>query len=294
MTTNQLTYFISVAECLNFTAAAKKHYISQTAITQSVQALEEQLGLQLFDRSRRKVELTPAGKVFLQEARAILEAERHAIEKAEAAAAGILGGIRIGYVKGYENPDFGRILRDFHQQHRDISIELCRENYLDLLLHLEQNKYDVILNICYSNTDLSAFSQKVIASYPLYAVLYPGHPLAGEKAILRKRLKDEDFLISKFYEDPTARGYILPDKYADSGFIPRVVATSPDMETLLLMVSAHMGITILPENAIAHLKDSGDFVLLPLTGKHEHIEVKAIWKEDNTNPALAKFLHMLA
>ena len=94
MTTNQLTYFISVAECLNFTEAAKKHFISQTAMTQRIQTLEDQLGVRLFDRSRRHVELTPAGKVFLQEARAILEMEHRALEKVEAAAAGISGSIR--------------------------------------------------------------------------------------------------------------------------------------------------------------------------------------------------------
>ena len=65
MTTNQLKYFITAAECLNFTEAAKQHYISQTAITQHMQALEEDLEVKLFDRQKRKVSLTPAGQVFL-------------------------------------------------------------------------------------------------------------------------------------------------------------------------------------------------------------------------------------
>ena len=64
MTTNQLKYFITAAECLNFTEAAKQHYISQTAITQHMQALEEDLEVKLFDRQKRKVSLTPAGQVF--------------------------------------------------------------------------------------------------------------------------------------------------------------------------------------------------------------------------------------
>lgn len=293
MTTNQLTYFISVAECLNFTEAAKKHFISQTAMTQRIQTLEDQLGVRLFDRSRRHVELTPAGKVFLQEARAILEMEHRALEKVEAAAAGISGSIQIGYVKGYETSDFRHVLKTFHENHRDISFELYRENYLDLLLHLEQGKYDVILDICYNDTDLSAFAQKVVASYPLYAVLYADHPLAGHNALYRNELKNERFLLSKFYEDPMAIGYMLPDKYADSGFIPKVAATSPDIETLLLMVAARSGITILPENALGQVKSSADYAVIPLIGAHEHIEVKAIWKKENQNPALSKFLELL-
>ena len=87
MTTNQLKYFVTAAKCLNFTEAGRQHYISQTAITQHIQALEEQLGVKLFSREKRKVELTPAGKVFLEEARAILERIRIASEKTEKATA---------------------------------------------------------------------------------------------------------------------------------------------------------------------------------------------------------------
>ena len=100
-------------------------------------------------------------------------------------------------------------------------------------------------------------------------------------------------VLSKFYEDPMAIGYMLPDKYADSGFIPKVAATSPDIETLLLMVAARSGITILPENALGQVKSSADYAVIPLIGAHEHIEVKAIWKKENQNPALSKFLELL-
>ena len=87
MTINQLKYFVTAANCLNFTEAGKIHFISQTAITQHIQSLEEQLGVKLFIREKRKVFLTPAGKVFLEEARAILERTRIAVEKTEKAAA---------------------------------------------------------------------------------------------------------------------------------------------------------------------------------------------------------------
>ena len=90
-----------------------------------------------------------------------------------------------------------------------------------------------------------------------------------------------------------AIGYMLPDKYADSGFIPRVAATSPDIETLLLMVAARSGITILPENALGQIRNNPEYAIIPLIGAHEHIEVKAIWKQENQNPALSKFLELL-
>ena len=72
MQLRQLEYFIAVAEHLNFTKAAQQFYISQTAVTLQIKALEEELGVTLFHRSNRKVELTPAGKTFLEDANAIL------------------------------------------------------------------------------------------------------------------------------------------------------------------------------------------------------------------------------
>ncbi|MBR5926234.1 MAG: LysR family transcriptional regulator, partial [Firmicutes bacterium] len=72
MTTNQLKYFVTAAETLSFTETGKIHFISQTAVTQHIQALEEQLQVQLFKREKRHIELTPAGKVFLAEARMML------------------------------------------------------------------------------------------------------------------------------------------------------------------------------------------------------------------------------
>ena len=99
---NQLRYFVSVASCRSFTQAAQCHFLTQTAITQQIKALEEQLGLQLIDRRKRPVELTAAGEVFYREAKAILARVDDAVAKAQEAATGAVGMIRIGYEKGYE------------------------------------------------------------------------------------------------------------------------------------------------------------------------------------------------
>ncbi len=81
MNTKQLEYFISVAENLSFTKTAEKFYISQTAVTQQIKSLEEQINVTLFTRSKRHVELTPAGKVFLSEARTIIKISMMLLQK---------------------------------------------------------------------------------------------------------------------------------------------------------------------------------------------------------------------
>lgn len=89
MNRNQLKYFVAAAESRSFTKAAEQFYISQTAITQQMQLLEESLGCTLFDRSTRPVSLTPAGKIFLGEARAILDRMSSAVERVHDASTGL-------------------------------------------------------------------------------------------------------------------------------------------------------------------------------------------------------------
>ena len=99
MNRNQLRYFVAAAESRSFTKAADQFFISQTAVTQQIRLLEEMLGCPLFDRSTRPVSLTPAGKAFLTEAKAILERMDQAIDRAHGASTGLSGSLRIGYLK---------------------------------------------------------------------------------------------------------------------------------------------------------------------------------------------------
>ena len=107
MNRNQLRYFVSAAEHRSFTKAAKQYYISQTAVTQQIQQLEQTLGCELFDRSTRPVSLTSAGKSFLLDAKAILERMSRAQERVHDAATGLTGTLRVGYVRGYEQRPLG-------------------------------------------------------------------------------------------------------------------------------------------------------------------------------------------
>lgn len=288
MTTNQLKYFITAAECLNFTEAAKLHFISQTAITQHIQTLEQDLDVKLFDRQKRKVSLTPAGEVFLVEARSILERNQAAIRRTQRAAAGISGNLNIGYVKGQENTNFGLLLKKFRLDHPGVGIDVFREAHLDLLMDTDQGHLDAAVNICYKTTNIDGFKSLYIASQKLYAVLPVTHPYAQLTSIRRYDLKNDPFLITKFYDNPRAKQFehIIPEQFVTSGFVPKIIGESTDIETLLLLVAAGIGITILPESAIKYVRQSHDLAFIPLIGDHEHVDIMLFWKEDNKNPAL--------
>ena len=146
MTTNQLKYFITAAETLSFTEAGKLHYISQTAITQHIQALEEQLGVKLFAREKKRVHLTPAGEIFYMEAKAILERSKIAVNRARNAADGISGSLNIGYVKGQGFSLITPLIKKFYLQNPSVKFQIYRQAHLDLLMNLEKGKLDFFLN----------------------------------------------------------------------------------------------------------------------------------------------------
>ena len=291
MTTNQLKYFITAAETLSFTEAGKLHYISQTAITQHIQSLEDQLGVKLFTRNKKRVYLTPAGEIFYMEAKALLERSKLAVNKARNAADGVSGSLNIGYVKGQAFSLTGPLIKEFYLHNPSVKFQLFRQAHLDLLMNLEKGKLDFIFNIVYGNTDLTDFSYRRISSDRLYAVLPSGHPYAQLSSIRRYDLREEPFLLTKYYEDPSAKkyGHIIPDKYAESGFIPKINGRSSDAETLMVLVSAGIGITILPESIVRAFSNTSDLSFVPLEGEHEHVDIMAIWKDDSVNPVTNVF-----
>ena len=291
MTTNQLKYFITAAETLSFTEAGKLHYISQTAITQHIQSLEDQLGVKLFTRNKKRVYLTPAGEIFYMEAKALLERSKLAVNKARNAADGVSGSLNIGYVKGQAFSLTGPLIKEFYLHNPSVKFQLFRQAHLDLLMNLEKGKLDFIFNIVYGNTDLTDFSYRRISSDRLYAVLPSGHPYAQLSSIRRYDLREEPFLLTKYYEDPSAKkyGHIIPDKYAESGFIPKINGRSTDAETLMILVSAGIGITILPESIVRAFSNTSDLSFVPLEGEHEHVDIMAIWKDNSMNPVTDVF-----
>ena len=174
MNLNQLKYFISVAEHQSFTKAANQFYISQTAITQQIQALEMLLDTPLIDRSTRPISLTPGGHTFLVEAKSILKHMDTAMQRTREASRGLMGTLRIGYTKGYEQSTLPKRLKNFHQTYPNILIT-CYRNDTDMLASGLLNKeYDLIFT--WDSTNIrqeSSLEIKVMETIPLYVARKP-------------------------------------------------------------------------------------------------------------------------
>lgn len=289
MNLQQLEYFLALAKLLNFTRVAEKYYISQTAITQQIKSLEEQLGVKLFNRTKRYVELTLAGRVFVKEAQAIIDRTNEAIAKTQAADIGFYGAINIGVIKGYEYSTFPKQVQKFRKENPTIALFLKRDDPIILYEELERDKYDVIFNFDFNSKNYFRFEKRLIEKIPLIAVLYKGHPLASRKSLFREELKREKFIVNKINYLKNDGSERILDKYIKSGFIPNIVYESADIETILIMISTGMGISILPEYVISIFKENLDLVYVPLTGNDEFVEIYAFWKKENNNPALKNF-----
>ena len=289
---NQLRYFVSVAEYGNFTKAAAAHYISQTAITQQIHALEESVGAKLFDRNSRPVQLTPAGKVFLKEVREILGKMDAALLRTREATTGLEGELRLGFTKGYEHSDLPKYLRMFHHEYPNVLISCYRCDTDALAAGLMSGDYDVIFT--WDSTNLrreDAIELRVMEHVPLRVALYANHPLARRKELTRRDLKQENIL----FMSPSGTGDSFGDAfyislYQQAGYQPNIILRSNDVESILMMVAAEEGISIVPE--YSHPWDVGteNIVFLPLAGENETEEILIAWRKNDDNQALRHFV----
>lgn len=293
MNLNQLEYFVAVAETLNFTQAAKRCFISQTAISLQIKALEDKVGVPLFIRDKHHVALTTAGQVYLTEARAILERSTEAIKLAQTAAEGVSGSISIGFIRGYEQSYFSDTLRMFHTSNPNISIDLIRDNMSMLFSRLENNECDITFNLAPYVTTMPQFEHRYLKSYQIMAVLYPAHPLASRDTLTYKDLQNEEFIIMqpKGSTNEEVEEIVLCKERG--GFMPNIIIREQEVQTLLFMVSAAMGISILPEYTVRYFNTTKNLRIIPLVteeGLPETLDFEMSWSPDNKNPVLQRFL----
>lgn len=295
MNTNQLKYFISVGETRSFSAAAEENYITQTAMTQQIKALEDDLGLKLIDRSTRPITLTAAGLSFLNDAKLILKRLSDAKERASEASSGVSGTLRIGYIKGYERSGLSDQLRQFHRSLPGILLMCYRDTSDKLAAALQNGEYDIIFT--WDSTNLKEnkdFEAVQIERARLMAALYASHPLCQREYLERIDLKGESII----YMSPSE----LSDNYGDSqfmdlyrqaGYVPEILCRSTDVESILIMVASEEGISIMPDYCVKKINNAEGLVFLPMKGSQEVEEIHAIWKRDNENVALKHFTEQL-
>lgn len=295
MNINQIKYFVAVAEHRSFTKAATQYYLSQTAITQQIHALEKKVGVQLVNRGSRPVSLTPAGKVFLIEAKEILERMDTALLRTREASTGEIGTLRIGYTKGYERSRLVNRLRAFHKAYPGILLTCHRCDTDTLAAGLLNGEFDLIFT--WDSTNLMQDERvelRLVEQSRLVAALYGAHPLARRHHLRREDLKDETIL----FMSPSGTGNSFGDAhyiklYEKAGYQPNILLRSSDIESILMMITAEEGISILPSYCISHLTDTDNLVFIPLDGEEEVEDILVAWRKEDDSLSLKYFLERL-
>jgi len=292
MDIRQLKYFISVAEYLNFTKAAKHHYIAQTAMSQQIRVLEQQLGVDLFVRNNRSVQLTPAGTIFLREAKLIVAIAEEAIKKSRNAACGFVGNLKIGFLGPNEKRFLPEIIRTFRDKYPNINLTFTQGNMDMLHRDLERNLLDVAFTMAFSLDQNPGFAWKTLNSDPICVILHRDHPLASQVTINLSALAYEPFVAMDYQEYPGAVERMVKFCMDNGGFTPHIVSQQRNLETLLLLIEAGVGITLLPLFFETYVNPSLRFI--KLDGASDFVHSAIAWRKDYNNPSIPLFLEMLA
>jgi len=294
MNLRQLEYFVSVAETLSFTKTAKVFFISQTAVTQQIKALEKQLDAILLNRTKRHVALTPAGSVFLSEAKAILARTENAIKRVQETATGFTGKLNLGIVEGYEDPKIPDIIRSFRARYPNVSLSICEGSVGQLYNALIDQELDEVLNVNphHAHLENHDISYQTIAYYHPVVLLHSAHPLAFRNELDLSELKNDSFIFTSIKQwDDYAHYESILEHFIQAGFLPKVIQTSDSFRITSLMVAANIGIAIIPSFALASSPTlTANHVTVPLNDKADKIEVVAAHHNQNTNPSINKFL----
>lgn len=290
MDLRQFRYFVAVAEELHFTRAAARLNIGQPPLSLQIQAIERELGVLLLKRTRRNVELTPAGELFLKEARlALLQADR-AVETVTRAAKGELGTLRLSFVTSLPLISmFTKAVRSFQSEYPQVHLELKSRSSMKILDELLIGKIDV----GFTRPSVSAVLPPSLEPTPVYeddlmAVLPIDHPL-NEKTgpVSIKDLKDEKFVLRPrgsgvgFYEQ-------VFDICAEAGFSPHIAQEAIEATTTLGLVAAGVGVTVAPR-ALSSI-NVHDVVWRELSDANTNSRIYMIHSKNFSNPIRESFL----
>jgi DNA-binding transcriptional LysR family regulator len=277
--------FLSVAETLHFGRSARLLNLSQPALSIQVKALEDELGVQLLSRNRQGTVLTEAGQAFREDAAIALEKLEFAKRKAQWASAGRLGHIRIGFISTAGFEIVTNLMRRFRKSYPDVEfsirniltgaqLQMISDGLLDvgfLRLPIENRKEIEVTTV---NTE------------PFVAILPSGHSLSAKKEIRLRELKGNPFVI---YAREYAPGFhdFLIGILSSAGVVPKVVQTAGEMPTLISLVDAGVGVSIVPASVAKRIVSK--VVVCSIADRMPESEIGIALARHNTSAVVRRF-----
>lgn len=290
MELRHLRQFVALADELHFTRAAGQLGISQPALSLHMRQLEEDLGVSLFRRTHRRVELTAAGEVLLAEARRTLTQLDWAVGAARRAEQGEVGRLALGFVGPAVYSVLPPILRAFHERFPDVELDVDELNTGQQLPALREGRLQLGFLRPPMPSDSDGLVIEPVLHEAVVVALRRGHPLAGDARVHLGDLADEPLLIFRRDLEPT-----LHDSYirlcTDAGITPRVLHGANPLHLIIGLVAAGLGFTLLP--ASVRKLQRPDVVYRPLHPQPPKVVIAAAWRSDEPSPMLRAFLGVM-
>lgn len=287
MELRHLRYFIAVAEEKNIGRAAIRLHISQPPLTRQIQQLEEDLGVSLFTRTPRGMELTPAGELFLEEARNIRSVVEQATERAQRAGQGKLGRLDIAIFGSGILDTIPKLMLIFRSKFPDVKLVLHNMSKEAQIEALRQRRIDAGFNRFIA--PLSDIANEIVTTEKLLLAVNEHHPLAHETTIPFRALADHSLIVFPSGPRPSFVDKII-SMCQQAGFTPHVVQEVGDTLTGVALVASNFGVCLVPESATV-LALPG-VVYRPISDAPENsgVDLNCIYRADDQSPILKFFL----
>lgn len=277
---HHLKYFVEVADQKSFSKAARNLHISQSAISRTIKALEDELGVVLFMRNAKAVELTDGGTIFLTHAKRVVFMFEHLKIDFENEFKLEQGSILIGLPPITDAPIFAQLLGEFKKTYPQIDLELYEHGSKKVEISVQEGLIDIGI-IC-TKPQSKDFDSFFLTSDPLQVILPKDNPLAKEKSITLAQLADEPFVLHR--DDFNLHDEIVKS-CKQAGFQPKIVFETSQRDLMLQTVAANLAVALLPSrlcpSATENTRIANNVVVRPLESPSITHTLYVIWKRSH-------------
>ena len=284
----QLYYFVSVAETLSFTKAAQANHIAQTAMSQNIISIEKQLGIKLFERSKKKVELTNVGYQLYTDVKKELNRLEDMVSRAQRLDQGYEGEIRIGFQGVHESAYLPTIIKDFKHKYPNVVVSLDQKSPEELEKELETGGMDVIFTFTTEKMDAKKIEEYAFSKEEICAVVPRNHNLAGRRKVKRSAFANEAMVFVKPENGQGTYKKMLED-CENAGFTPNIATTTESVESAIMLVEAGVGVGFFPK-CCSGVNQNVKFVALE---NDDTVDLCIRWRKDSINTITPLFVDMI-
>jgi DNA-binding transcriptional LysR family regulator len=288
MELRHLRYFVAIGEEQHYGRAARRLRVAQPALSRQIQDLEEEVGFKLFERLPRGVKLSVAGKLFLEDARRILQEISEAAVRAGRVASGRSGTLRIGFT---ENSSWRGVVPDsfrrFREQQPDAELQLQPEASLVQLEAIRSGRLDAGFVNFMPKSD-PELNQLLVARQHVELAAPRSHPLTRLKKVRLRDLMEALFIWFPRRSNPAFYDQMMLKCYRGGLKSPRIVQEGVNEPTILSLVSTGMGVGWVLATARWRCPES--VVILPVVDLNMPLTLALVWRKDNTSPLLVNFI----